>query len=188
MGLIRSFKQAFGREDHQAMLVIKTSFGNRHPSELQKLIAEAKDANIRIIDEVYTMEENLNLMRVSDAYVSLHRSEGLGLTMAEAMLLGKPTIATRFSGNLEFMDDNNSLLVDYELKVLEKDYPPYAAGLKWAEPSVKHAAQLMRHLYCDRDFGLELGLRAQVDLQQRLNYAETGKRMAARLIEIEQKK
>lgn len=188
LGLIRAFKKAFGPADHQAMLVIKTSFGNRHPSELQKLITEADDANIRIIDEVYTMEENLNLMRVSDAYVSLHRSEGLGLTMAEAMLLGRPTIATRFSGNLEFMDNNNSLLVDFELKVLEKDYPPYSAGLKWAEPSVEHAAQLMRRLYCDREFSRVLGLQAQADLRRRLNYVETGKPMAARLVEIEQKR
>jgi glycosyltransferase involved in cell wall biosynthesis len=131
------------------------------------------------------MDETLSLMQAADAYVSLHRSEGLGLTMAEAMLLGRPTIATRFSGNLDFMDDSNSLLVDCSLQELEKDYPPYAAGLRWANPSLEHAAKSMRQIYEDRDFARTLGIRAQTDLQRRLNYAESGRRMAERLAEID---
>jgi glycosyltransferase involved in cell wall biosynthesis/GT2 family glycosyltransferase len=183
LGLIRAFKHAFSHED-QALLVIKTSFGNRHLLEIDKLNEEAKGANIRIIDEVYSTEESLSLMSVSDAYVSLHRSEGLGLTMAEAMLLGRPTIATRFSGNLDFMDDNNSLLVDFEYETLEKDCPPYAAGLRWANPSIEHAAKLMRRLYLERDFGRDLGLRAQADLQRRLSYLQSGRHMADRLLRV----
>src|SRR5262249_45348967 len=116
--------------------------------------------------------------------VSLHRSEGLGLTMAEAMLLGKPTIATGYSGNVDFMDETNSLLVDYRLVTLEHDYPPYTRGLHWAEPSIEHAAQLMRRLYENRQFAEALGARARSDLRRRLSYSHTGHLMAKRLFEI----
>jgi FkbM family methyltransferase len=183
IGLIRAFKKAFAL-DENVLLVIKTSFGSSHPAEMQRLVDEAAGANIRIIDEVYTNEETMNLMRIADAYVSLHRSEGLGLTMAEAMLLGKPTIGTRYSGNLDFMDDGNSLLVDFKPKVLERDYPPYSAGLVWADPSVDDAARHMRRLFDDQAYARELGRRGKEDLERRLCYPATGRRMAERLNEI----
>ena len=180
LGLIGAFRRAFGSQD-DALLVIKTSFGARHPSELAKLYEASQGLRVKIIDEVYSQDEMLGLMKVADAYVSLHRSEGLGLTMAETMLLGKPVIATRYSGNLDFMDDQNSLLVDYKPIVLDRDHPPYEAGLHWAEPSLDHAAQLMRRLYEDRLFAHDLGAGAEMDLRQRLSYANSGRRMAERL-------
>lgn len=180
LGLIEAFRRAFGSQD-DALLVIKTSFGARHPSELAKLYEASQGLRVKIIDEVYSQDEMLGLMKVADAYVSLHRSEGLGLTMAETMLLGKPVIATRYSGNLDFMDDQNSLLVDYKPIVLDRDHPPYEAGLHWAEPSLDHAAQLMRRLYEDRLFAHDLGAGAEMDLRQRLSYANSGRRMAERL-------
>ena len=85
-------------------------------------------------------------MDACDAYVSLHRSEGLGLRMAEFMLLGKPVIATNYSGNVDFMNTSNSLLVDYDL-VPVGTLPPYDSEHRWAEPSLEHAALLMRRLY-----------------------------------------
>lgn len=181
LGLMRAFKKAFGSVQTKALLLIKTSFGSSHPHELKRLMDEACDANIRIIDEVYSMDETLSLMDVSDVYISLHRSEGLGLTMAESMLLGKPTIATRFSGNLDFMDDNNSLLIDYESVILEKTIPPYSAGLAWAKPSEDQAAAHMRRLFDDRQFARDLGARAKADLEHRLNYRATGRLMAERV-------
>jgi len=116
--------------------------------------------------------------------LSLHRSEGLGLTMAEAMLLGRPVIATRYSGNLDFMDDGNSLLVDCEFVTLDRDIPPYEAGMRWAEPDIAHAARLMRRLFDDPDAARALGLRAKADLEARLNCDVTGRAAAQRLREI----
>ena len=95
----------------------------------------AEGSNVRIIDKVYRPDEVLSLMDACDAYVSLHRSEGLGLTMAEAMLMGKPVVATGYSGNVDFMNDSNSLLVPYQLVTLGREIPPYAAHFEWAEPS-----------------------------------------------------
>ncbi|WP_256230218.1 glycosyltransferase family 4 protein [Variovorax sp. YR750] len=184
LGLIRAFRAAF-RKDDKVSLVLKTSFGDRHPAELQKLRDAAAGSNITVIDQVFSPDEVLSLMNACDAYVSLHRSEGLGLTMAEAMLMGKPVIATNFSGNVDFMDDGNSLLVPYELVKLGKPIPPYDADLEWAEPSVEHAAQLMRRVYDDQAWAREIGARAKASAEANLSLEAAGRRIRARLEEIE---
>lgn len=184
LGLIRAFKMAF-RDDERVSLVLKTVFGERQPAELQKLRDAAAGADITIIDRVFSPDEVLSLLNACDAYVSLHRSEGLGLTMAEAMLLGKPVVATAFSGNMDFMNEDNSLLVPFELVKLDKAIPPYDAELEWAEPSIEDAARHMRRLYEDRAFGRELGARAQASARARLSLAAAGRGIKARLAEIE---
>ena len=183
IGLIRAFNRAFGPGD-KAALVIKLSFGDRYPEALHSLRQLAGD-RIILIDDVYSRDETLSLIEVSDAYVSLHRSEGLGLTMAEAMLLGRPVIATRYSGNLAFMTDDNSLLVDFKMTTLSHAVPPYEVGATWAEPSVHHAANQMRRLYEDREFSRNLGLHAQADLGNKLNYKRAGESLTRRLSEIQ---
>lgn len=183
LGLIRAFKLAFG-EDEGVRLVLKTSFGDRHPAQIQELRDAAAGANITVIDQVYSPDEVLSLMDTCDAYVSLHRSEGLGLTMAEAMLMGKPVIATNFSGNVDFMDDSNSLLVRHELVKLGKPIPPYDADLEWAEPSAEHAAQLMRRVYEDQDWAREVGARGKASAETNLSLEAAGRRIASRLDEI----
>ncbi|MGJ7508108.1 glycosyltransferase family 4 protein [Variovorax sp. GT1P44] len=183
LGLIHAFKTAFG-EDDAVRLVLKTSFGDRHPAQIAELRDAAAGANITVIDQVYSPDEVLSLMDACDAYVSLHRSEGLGLTMAEAMLMGKPVIATNFSGNVDFMDESNSLLVPYELVKLGKPIPPYGADLEWAEPSVEEAAKLMRRLYENREWARELGARAKASAEANLSLPAAGARIARRLEEI----
>ena len=91
------------------------------------------------------------MMAACDCYVSLHRSEGLGLTMAEAMALGKPVVATGWSGNLEFMSDETAYLVRYEMTRLERAHGPYPAGAEWADPDLDHAAELMRGVFDERE-------------------------------------
>lgn len=183
LGLIAAFRQAF-RPDDRAKLVIKTAFGREHPEAFARLRQAAQEAGVILIDATLTRHETLALMAACDAYVSLHRSEGLGLSMAEAMLLGKPTIATGYSGNLDFMDDGNALLVESRLVTLDRDLPPYPRGLRWAEPSLDHAATQMRRLYEDRAFGQALGAAARTDLATRMSHRASGRRMAERLDEI----
>src|SRR5262249_50653039 len=127
LGLIRAFNRAF-RPDEPAHLVLKTSFGDRYPKQMEKLRKAAEGFRITIIDEIYSPSDVLALMEACDVYVSLHRSEGLGLTMAEAMLLGKPVVATGYSSNTEFMNAENSLLVDYKLVKIGRPVPPYNAN------------------------------------------------------------
>jgi glycosyltransferase involved in cell wall biosynthesis len=183
LGLIRAFKTAFG-EDESVRLVLKTSFGDRHPEQFDVLQKAAAGSNIVLINEVYTPDNLLSLMDACDAYVSLHRSEGLGLTMAEAMLMGKPVIATNFSGNVDFMDDDNSLLVSYKLVKLGQPIPPYGADLEWAEPSIEHAAQLMRRVYDNQEWARELGARAKASAETNLSLQSAGKKVKHRLEEI----
>lgn len=183
LGLIRAFKAAFG-EDDGVRLVLKTSFGDRHPGQFDVLKKAAVGDNIVLINEVYTPDNLLSLMDACDAYVSLHRSEGLGLTMAEAMLMGKPVIATNFSGNVDFMDETNSLLVSYKLVKLGQSIPPYDAELEWAEPSEEHAAQLMRRVYDNREWARGLGAQAKASAEMNLSLQHAGKKIKDRLQEI----
>ncbi|SDC31501.1 glycosyltransferase [Belnapia rosea] len=185
LGLVRAFLQAFTAEE-PVTLVLKTSYGEKHPALIAELhaAAAASGGRILIIDRVFSADETIALMDACDCYISLHRSEGLGLTMAEAMLLAKPVIGTRYSGNLDFMDDQNSLLVDYRLVEIERPVPPYEAGSRWAEPSEAHAALQMRRVWEDRNFARELGARAQVQLRNSLSMRAAGQRMADRLAVI----
>ena len=81
-----------------------------------------------------------------DCFVSLHRAEGFGLTMAETMGMGKAVVATDYSGNLTFMDVNNSRLVKNTLVPIPPGNPPYPTTAHWARPSIRHAALVMRRL------------------------------------------
>ncbi|MGJ7493688.1 glycosyltransferase family 4 protein [Variovorax sp. RT4R15] len=183
MGLIRAFCEAFPTEK-DVRLVLKTSFGDRHPLEFARLQKAAADSRVTLIDQVYTPDEVLSLMDACDVYVSLHRSEGLGLTIAEAMLMGKPVIATNFSGNVDFMDDTNSLPVRCELVKLGTSIPPYNAELEWAEPSVPHAAQCMQRVYVERAWARDLGRKAKAVAERTLSAEVAGRKMAQRLAEI----
>ena len=183
LGLIRAFKLAF-RPDEPVCLVLKTMFGHHHPAQMDALRAAAHGCNVQIIDEVYDAEEVLSLTDVCDAYVSLHRSEGLGLTMAEAMLMGKPVIATNYSGNVDFMTPSNSVLVPFELVKLGRQLPPYDADLMWAEPSIEHAAASMRRVVDEPAWARELGARAKASAEIELSVDAAARKVAQRLAEI----
>ena len=104
------------------------------------------------------------LMESADCYVSLHRSEGLGLGLAEAMSLGTLTVATAYSGNMEFMSITNSLLVDYEMvPVISSDYP-YSGDNFWANPINLDARKKMRLAYSDSIANERLISKAKSDL------------------------
>ena len=122
--------------------------------------------------------------RAVDCLVSLHRSEGLGLHLAEAMWLGTPTIATRYSGNLDFMDDSNSLLVDARLVPVTGGEGVYPSTAVWAEPDVDEAADAMRRLAGDPGLGAKLSAAGRSKMEAQPSMADTG-RLVARLLELE---
>lgn len=184
LGLIDAYCDAFSPDDG-ALLVLKTINGERRLPELEKIRWRAKDRqDIVIVDKYLAAEESSALMKVCDCYVSLHRSEGLGLTMAEAMLLGKPVIATAYSGNMDFMTDETALLVPWEYVEVGEGAEGYPSDALWAEPDLAIASSMMRHLFLDRDFGLELGKKAKSDLLERFSLEVTGERMKNRLEKI----
>jgi glycosyltransferase involved in cell wall biosynthesis len=184
VGLIEAFKRAFASGEGPQLL-IKTINGPLRPlSEEEVLWAADGREDVHVIDRSLTGEELNGLMAACDCYVSLHRAEGFGLTLAEAMAIGKPTIATRYSGNVDFMDDANSYLVDYEIGRVGPECEIYPPEGEWAEPNVEHAAELMRRVYEDREEAGRRGARAAADIKRRLSRAATGAAMRARLQEL----
>ena len=117
-----------------------------------------------------------------DSFVSLHRSEGFGIGMAQAMYMRKPVIATGYSGNMEFMDHNNSFLVRYKLAELEENIGPYEKGNVWAEPDVEHAAELMQLVFKDRSTALQVAQRAEDDIKSSRTVELAGQAMKERLL------
>jgi glycosyltransferase involved in cell wall biosynthesis len=143
LAVIEAFRLAF-QPSEPVRLILKCVNASSDPSGFAALRNRAAGAAIEIHDGYIPSEDVRGLMSSCDAYVSLHRSEGIGLTLAEAMELGKPVIATGWSGNTDFMDVSNSFPVSYRLVELDQNVGPYHEGEVWAEPSVEHAAALMR--------------------------------------------
>ncbi|HYZ05957.1 MAG TPA: methyltransferase domain-containing protein, partial [Rubrobacter sp.] len=137
--------------------------------------------DIHVIDRYVTAAEKNAMFAGCDCYVSLHRSEGFGNTLAEAMYLGKPVIATGYSGNMEFMTPQNSYPVEYTLRPVGDDAGPYPPDGEWADPDIGHAARLMRHVFEDQGEAGERGRRAAEDLRRNHSAEAAGKAMADRI-------
>jgi glycosyltransferase involved in cell wall biosynthesis len=184
LAAVAAFRRAF-RHDEPADLVIKVARGNESPTDLAELTIACQANDVRLIDELMPRTDLLALMAVCDCYVSLHRSEGLGLGMAEAMLLGKPVVATAYSGNLDFMTPETSYLVGYERVPVPESVTQYPRGSHWAEASVEHAAALMRQVYDRRDESRAVGERGRASVIELMSLEAFGRRMAARLAAVE---
>ena len=122
-----------------------------------------------------------SLMSNIDCYISLHRSEGFGLPIAEAMSLGKPVIATGWSGNMEFMNNSNSFPVKYELTEIPLQDGPYKNAGCWAEPDCDHAADLMTYVVENPDVAQEVGSLAKKKMLEEYSPEAIGSRMRDRL-------
>ncbi|ATC34530.1 glycosyl transferase family 1 [Caulobacter vibrioides] len=146
---LRAFQQATARATRPAMLVCKIVGADLYPETFQALAADvAGDPSIRLLTDNLSAQDMAALTASSDIVLSLHRSEGYGLLLAEAIWLGKPTLATGWSSNVEFMDPASSRLVDYRLVPVEGDGVIYRAG-RWADADVTDAAEKLARLISD---------------------------------------
>lgn len=169
LGLVDAFKQAL-QEGEGPILVIKGINGEAHMESSEHLRCAARErSDIFILSETMDASAHQALMAACDCYVSLHRSEGLGLTMAEAMMRKKPVIATAYSGNMEFMNEQNSYLCRYRMEPVGEGSEPYCPDASWAEPDTTHAATLMRRVYENPREAAEKGCRAAEDLAERFS-------------------
>jgi hypothetical protein len=184
VGLIEAFKLAFPAEEGPQLLIKTINAPLRPLAEEEVLWAAHGRADIYVIDRSLSGEQLSALMTGCDCYVSLHRAEGFGLTMAEAMAIGKPVIATGYSGNVDFMHPENSYLVDYAIGRVGPDCEIYPPEGEWAEPSVEHAAELMRGVLADPQEAARRGERAAQHIARTLSPAATGAAMLHRLQQL----
>lgn len=181
-GAIQAYRKAFPDEAGVGLVV---KINNPTGEDLQQLSKELEGCqHIYLLQETYTKEEVNSLIRCADVFLSLHRAEGFGLVIAEAMLLGTPVVATNWSANVDFMDQDNSCPVSYTLTPIREDCGSYRAGQIWAEPDTGHAAQSCRRLFEDQEFRDRIRRNAQKDIQEKFSIQASAEAIQARIREI----
>jgi len=148
-------------------------------ARLQEAVATVPGTTL--ITQTLTRTEIYELQSACDSFVSLHRSEGFGLAIAECMYLGKPVITTQWSGNTDFTREGNCCPVRHELVTLDRTHGPYTKGQTWAAPDIDHAASWMRQLVEDPALAAKLGAAARTTIEQELSPAVVGARYRHRL-------
>jgi glycosyltransferase involved in cell wall biosynthesis len=164
-------------------LVIKTNNSDRRPemaARFEAAVRELRD-HIVVIDATLSELEMKALIGLCDCFVSLHRSEGFGRGLSEAMALGKPVIATAYSGNMDFCNEATARLVPYALVPVGQDEYPHWEDQHWADADVEAATRAMRDLVDDPASGRALGARARAHLMKDFSYLAIGLRYMKRL-------
>ena len=186
MAVISAYMNAFEESD-PTQLVIKSINGSMHLADLEKLRWFARDrSDVIFIDGYLDRETSSALTASADCYVSLHRSEGLGLTISEAMVLGVPVIATNYSGNCDFMSESTAFLVDWKYVGIPKGCDPYPEGVCWADPDVRTATQMMRTVFSDPDIRNKKASAGQKLLLAEFSAEKCGSRMHDRINKIQE--
>lgn len=192
--LIEAFRRAVSQTAQPITLILKIQFFDNFPVLRDEIIRRAAGLPVVFITDNLSRTEMYSLIDLCDCYISLHRSEGLGLGMAEAMALGKPVIGTGWSGNIDFMDDENSYLVRCEVAPIRDEHHDFQETHKilyvpgssvWAEPDIDHAAELMRHVVENPEDAAEKGRRAAETIREKYNPAILGQRIKAHLQTID---
>jgi glycosyltransferase involved in cell wall biosynthesis len=189
--VVQAFMRAFdeGERERRARLVLKCTHLERHAEAFAELQAALKAANgILLADELERLEMNALLASI-DVYVSMHRSEGFGLGMAEAMFLGKPVIGTAYSGSADFMTPENSCQVGYRMRPIttadHRFFPPaavvYQPGIPWADADVDQAARWMRRLFEHPRLRVEVGERGAHTIREKYSFEVTQRALVTRL-------
>ncbi|MCL6217855.1 glycosyltransferase [Zunongwangia pacifica] len=182
--LIDAFTNAFSNNE-EVELIIKTSGGKNFKKENNQLLAKAAEhKNIKIFDGDLKKDCINSLIKDCDCYVSMHHSEGFGLTLAEAMFLGKPTIATNYSGNTQFMNIENSFLVDYKLGLIRNKDSNFSANTIWAHPVLEDAIAKLREVYLNTTAREIKAVKAKAYILKELSFKNVGQIMKNRLKDI----
>ena len=184
LGLIEAYRKAFDPDDG-AHLLLK-SLGSVHRVEDHEEVLVAADGrdDITIIDRFLSAEEKDSLVGLCDCYVSPHRSEGFGYTLAEAMAYGKPVVCTGYGGVLDFADERTARLVRSEPSITGPFAIPYPPDSRWVDPDVDHLAEELRWVFDHPEEAQAMGERAREKIQRTHSYAASGESMKARLSQI----
>ncbi|MGV2982048.1 hypothetical protein ACERNI_17930 [Camelimonas sp. ID_303_24] len=153
LGVLDAFGRAFPLGSEPVGLVIKSTGNSDHVPEIKSAIFDAcqRDDRVLYLDKSMPRYRMEGLLQACDAYISLHRAEGFGLGMAEALMLDKIVIGTDYSGSRDFLSVDTGYPVPYTLRPLASHEYPWATGQVWAEPDVAAAADLMRRAVKQRN-------------------------------------
>lgn len=182
--IIEAFQLAFpNRKD--VRLIIKSKDSHHFSEQFQNMQKKIEgDSRLIWIDKIMDEQDRFDLMESCDCYVSLHRSEGFGLTMAEAMLFNKPVIGTGYSGNMDFMNADNSYLCSYRFVEVGQGNWPYPPKGIWADPDIHHAAQLMQWVVENPEEASFKACKGREFVQKNHNFKRVGMLINQRLASI----
>lgn len=186
MAVVRAFRQAFPDPATPVGLIVKSTGAVGHFPAIKQQLRDAarQDGRIEIIDMTLDRPEMLALLKAADCYVSLHRAEGFGLGMAEAMAFGKPVIATGYSGNAEFVTPETAYPIPYKLRTVPSDGYVYPEGQVWAEPDETACSAAMVRVFSDKIDAAQRARAGQDFVRQRFGLENVGQIAAGRLREI----
>jgi glycosyltransferase involved in cell wall biosynthesis len=181
---LHAFSRAFPPGGSEPVhLVVKVNGTGARPDDYRAFLDSplARDPRVSIVDRVLDDRGIKSLVACCDCFVSLHRSEGFGRGLAEAMYYAKPVIATAYSGNLDFMNPLVACLVDHRLVPVGAGEYPFGEGQLWADADVDQAAWYMRRLVGDTTYAGDLGARAAAYIREFHSYAAVGAQYRRRL-------
>lgn len=186
MAAVQAFRRAFPRGDEPAGLVLKVmNAGADNPQWQEVLRHSAPDPRIRVVSGTLDKPQSLALVRLCDVYLSLHRSEGFGRTIAEAMLLERPIIATAWSGSDELVRTDTAIPIPATPIAVEPGQYPWGEGMHWAEPDLDQAAWSMRLLAGDGALRARLGAAGRDFVRRHHNAQVVGRRYRERLAALD---
>jgi glycosyltransferase involved in cell wall biosynthesis len=182
--LITAFEKIF-KSNSDAVLLLKISNGDHSPVLYSKLLDIIEcNKNIKLIN--WSLDDTQLSMFYSaiDCYVSPHRAEGFGATLAEAMLAEKPVIATNYGGCTDFLHEEHSYPVKFSLIPIDKQVGPYLKNYIWAEPDFIHLSERMVEVYENRDEASSKGVLAKIYIQNNYSADVVSKSVKRRMSEI----
>ena len=185
-GLIESFLRAFPSEsDVVLVLKVNAEAARVAAGELESLRGQTGSrARVEIHSEAWPEARIEALHARGDCYVSLHRGEGWCYPLFEAAGRGTPVVATNYSGPLEYLDAGAHHLVRHELCPVRQPYVYYHPRMRWAEPDLAHASELMRAVYQGREAARAACTRAALKMRENFSLERVGEMARARLEEM----
>lgn len=182
--LVDAFDAAFS-DQGPVRLILKVSNTDKDPDFSAYLEALTKrNPRCLVLREKLLPDELAGLVGTVNCYASPHRTEGFGLTVAEAMALGVPVIATDYGGTADFVTDEVGYPLRYRLTEIDRDHGPYAKGAIWADPSRDHLQTLLRSIVSNPEGAAERGNRARARMVESYSATAVGRRIGERLTEI----
>ena len=180
LGTIRAFCRAFG-PSKEAALLVHCSNAEKVPGLMAQMREAGSQGRVAFSCETLGRPALEALLASCDAYVSLHRAEGFGFLIAEAMALGKPVVATDYSGSADFLDETTGFPVRWKPYELPRAVRDYARGTLWADPDEEHAAALLRRVVEDHAEAARRAEAARHRIAELYHPKVVGERVAIRL-------